>query len=113
MTIQTQDYERCRYDGETVTILLLSTTLTLTLDEADSLYQQLESDIVQGQVNEMYGIEVSETVSIVDVPISRGEAWRLYRSLEANVFPEEYSDEEPDDEASCEPQRHDWRIEGF
>ncbi|QDT91727.1 hypothetical protein [Gimesia algae] len=113
---QTEEQDICEFDGENVTIKLPSTILSLTREEADTLFCNLEVDLLHGQFNEMYGKEVSETVIVVDVSIAREEAWGLYRSLENIVDP----DDEPivDDidwieaeDSFC--QRVHWLEEGF
>lgn len=86
MTIQTPEQELCRVDGDTVTVLLPSTTLILTLDEADSLNSILQTDLIHDFCEMIHGEELDETVCIADVQISRDEAWDLHRRLENIVF---------------------------
>jgi len=112
---QTEEQDICEFDGENVIIKLPSTILSLTREEANTLYCNLEVDLLHGQFNEMYGKEVSEMVIVADVSILREEAWELYRSLETNVFPGESNEPDyyPNDEAICETHNLDWRTEGF
>ena len=117
MTVQTPQQELCRVDGDTVTVLLPSTTLILTLDEADSLNSILQTDLIHDFCEMIHGEEQGETIWIADVPISRDEAWDLHRSLERIDF----SDEEAvvDDtgwneteDSFCQDRVH-WIEEGF
>mgnify|MGYP003631356361 CR=1 FL=1 len=103
MTIQIPEQELCRVNGDTVTVLLPSTTLTLSMEEADSLNCILQTDLLHGLFEEMHGNEVGETVLIADVVVSQNEAWELHRSLEniVGVAKEFYHD------------RVNWIDEGF
>ena len=117
MTVQTRENEICRVDGETVTIVLPSTTLILTMEEADTLNCILHTDLIHDFCEMIHGEEQGETIWIADVPIPRSEAWRLHRRLENIVF---RGDESVVDEAgwieteNCFYQdRMNWLEEGF
>ena len=117
MTVQTPEQEICRLEGDTVTVLLPSTTLILTLDEANSLNGILQNDLIHDFCETIHGEEQGETIWIADVPISRDEAWDLHRSLERIDF----SDEEAvvdetgwiEAEDSFSQDRVHWLAEGF
>ena len=108
MTVQTPEQEICRVDGDTVTVLLPSTTLILTLDEADSLNCILQTDLLHGLFGEMHGEEVSDAVLIADVSVPRSEAWRLHRRLENIVFRDDDSNDGED-----AANKVGWIVEGF
>ena len=82
MTVQTPEQEMCRLEGDTVTVLLRSTTLVLSMEEADSLNCILQTDLLHGVFDEMDGQEVSNAVLIADVSVPRSEAWELHRILD-------------------------------
>ena len=117
MTVQTLEHEICRVDGETVTIVLPSTTLTLSMEEADSLNCILHTDLIHDFCEMIHGEEQGETVIVADVSVPRSEAWHLHRRLENIVFRED--DSVVDDtgwieaEDSFSQDRVNWLEEGF
>lgn len=111
------EQELCRVNGETVTVLLPSTTLTLSMEEADSLNCILQTDLLHALLEEMHGNEVGETVLVADVSVPRSEAWEIHRLLENIVDP----DDEPvvdeidwieAEDSFCQDRVH-WLEEGF
>ena len=108
MTIQTPEQELCRVDGESLSIILPSTTLILTMEEADTLNCILQNDLLYDLFDEMHGDEIGETVLVADVVISRSEAWQLHRSLENIVFRDDDSNDGED-----AANKVGWIVEGF
>ena len=116
MTIQKPEQEICRVDGDTVTVLLSSTTLTLSMEEADSLNCILETDLIGDYCETVRGEEQDETIWIADVPIPRSEAWNLHRYLENIIDPDDVAvvDESGQIEADdLSPDRVNWLESGF
>ena len=117
MTIQTPEQDLCRVDGDTVTVLLPNTTLTLSMEEADSLNCILQTDLLHGLFGEMHGEEVSDAVLVADVSVPRSEVWELHRHLENIVDPDGESIADEDDgietEALFSQGRVNWIADGF
>ena len=117
MTVQTPEHEICRVDGETVTIVLPSTTLILTMEEADTLNCILHTDLIHDFCEMIHGEEQGETIWIADVQISRDEAWELHRRLENIVFRDDESVVDDTDWIEAEncfcQDRVNWLEDGF
>ena len=117
MTVQTPEHEICRVDGETVTIVLPSTTLILTMEEADTLNCILHTDLIHDFCEMIHGEEQGETIWIADVPISRDDAWDLHRSLERIDFSDDEAVVDDTDWIEAEncfcQDRVNWLAEGF
>lgn len=119
--VNTPTQVSCRHDGDAVTITLSSTTLMLSLDEAESLHLALQNELIRDLVLLTHGEEIDDTVIVADVPILRSDAWMLSASLENIAFSDEDTDDELDDWSddetgggtTCDIQHFDWRIEGF
>lgn len=105
----------CHFENNSFVVTLPTTVLYLTEDEVLSLYKRMLIELLNGFCDKSDGKEIDDTIHIASSPISRSDAWRLYKSIDRLFSSDEGTDLDgmaTSPVLSCDDGIN-WKSEGF